>query len=1435
MGVTIDNLQIEIQSSSTNAAEGIKTLAKSLEELKKHGSFKTVANNLNNLSAALKSLPNVHGASNALRTLANSIQRLQEVGTVSKLTNSLKKLPEALTALEKIDLDKAGTNIEKVVRAVSPLSEVKTSGFGSMVNGLAKLKTVTESLDDDTISAFANKVELLNTKLGPLSDKMASIKTGFSTINSKARTAASGVKEFGEGVDTSTLNMSSFIDVVRTAVDLVQQLIVKVSEYIHVASQWDGIKYQFGNAFGDQADIYYEKITEITEALNINKQVFMENSAMAASMLIGFGVDKADAREMGLGYTQLAYDIWAAFNNVYEKLDGAEGAMAAVRSAIAGEVEPIRRAGFTIIESQLEQTAANHGLEISIENATEAQKSYLRYLELVDQAQRKGVVGTYAREMNTAEGVMRTFSQQLKSLAQAFGSLFLPVLVKVMPYLQAFIELLTEAVHWMANLFGIEIQDIGDTWNDYSSGVSDAVDNTNGVTGALDDATQAAKELKNASIGIDELNVISKPSASGSGSGSGGSGSGGSAGGGFDGLDIESLWDQSIFDSVQSKVDEIKTKLKGMFDEWRPTLEVIGAALAGWSIAGLLGQLGDALNLSSKFEGTVTNIRKLASSAIIIALQFKLMGDAFSDFMGEDGTILDYIEGVLIGAASTYLLYKQWGVGGLAIGLGVTAAVSLKTVMDEGGVTDMESAVVALTGLAAGIGAIASALKGLSTAWAAFKGSAIVTWFTEFIVAAKAMAPEVGWMAALFPKLSGALSSIGTAISSVGTAIASAGIGTVAAAIAAVVVLVGSAVYFVYENWEKLKQAVKDFFNENITPKLDEIKKHFDNIKEALEPLRVSLEPIITGFKEFIEGINWEGFKKVFGEIVEWIGAYVVAMSGLVTAGLFPAVVGLFENFVQSISGYIQLFAGAIDFWIALFTGGDVEAACKKMLDGIKDLFGGLLGLVIDPIVDFYNGVVSWFTELWDVLVGHSIVPDMIDDIVDCFAGLPGRVFSSIESFVTGTIEKFQGLWDNLTSAITGWWENTIVSFFSKTIPNFFTEVLPTFFAELPNKFVEIGENIVNGIVSGITSAATWVKETIVGWCDTFVGWFKDTFGIHSPSTVFAEIGKNIIEGLLLFLDVNALKEKIAEMWNNLKTWWDSKPTLSDYTPNIGSMTDKVSSVWSAVKTWWGNKPKLSDYTPNIGSIKDKLSSAWTSAVNWWNGKKTALKSYTPSIGSIYEKLKERWDNARTWWNDKKTKAKEYTPSIGSIYEKLYDRWKNARDWWNNKKGSMSYTPSIGSITDKLKSAWNSAKSWWSKNVKLSIPSLSFKVTYSTPSTKTMKAIMNALDLPGWPKLSFAANGGLFDQGSMIWAGERGPEIVANAAGGKTGVMNVQQMQDAVYEGVYAAVVAAMRGGNGGGSQEIRVYLDGKEISASVKKHQHESGATIMGNEVYSY
>jgi len=1159
MSTTIDSLQIEIKSSSIDAARGIYALATSLEKLKKNGSFKTVSTNLNNLSGALKNLPNVHSASNSLRTLANSIEKLKGVGSISSISNSLAKLPTALKSLSSIDLTKTKTQLEGVADAVSPLSSIKAGGLSTMVNSLMKLDKVTENLSDETITKFTQRIELLTRKLSPLSEKMATIKSGFNAINSSAKSATRSVDKFSDEVDTSALNVSNYATLIESVVNVLQSLITKMSEYIHMASQWDGIEYQFGNAFGEQADLYYDKITKITDALDINKQMFMENSAMATSMLIGFEVDTADAREMGLGYTELAYDIWAAFNNVYETLDGADGAMAAVRSAIAGEVEPIRRAGFTIVDSQLAITAANHGLEYSSYSATEAQKSYLRYLTLVDQAMNKGIIGTYASEMQTAEGMMRTFSQQLKTLSQAFGSLFLPILVKVMPYFQAFVELLTEGVYWLANFFGIDIQPVD--FSDYKTGAStmdDVASSVGGITDELDSATESAKALKNATLGIDELNVISPTSGSaGGGAGAGGTGSG--SGGGFEGLDVSSLWDESILDGIKTDVDAVKEKMRG----WMPIIASAATALAGLRLVKLIEDL-------KVVEG------------------FKIFGGWAKD----------------IGS-----LAKKFG------GF-VTAFVQLAK---EFGI--------------------------FATLTAAFpKLSAALSTFVGNLGAFFALAKEFGFvqaLAAAFPKLATAISSVGTFLAGISA--------PVWIGIAAAVAAVASTIYFLVENWDKLVEAVKGFYDLNIAPRFEGIKKHFDNIIDSL----MVFKPEIEGIIEMIKMLPWDMAIDVLTTLAEVIGGVVVAILGWAASSVVSVLIGVVEGIVKAVSGAVQAIAGAYEFIMALLNGGDIGAAWAKIWDGVLTYVDGMLQTsVIGIIVQFVKATIDWFTTLWDVLVGHSIVPDTINAIVKWFTSLPGKIFKSIDDFVSGIISKFKGLWSKL--------------------------------------------------------------------------------------------------------------------------------------------------------------------------------------VSWWNGK-TKLKEYTPSIGSIYDKVKSRWDSARTWWNSKKSAMKTYTPSIGSIYEKVYDRWKNARDWWNKKKGSFkTYTPSIGSLTDKLRSAWNSAKKWWNNNVKLST-----KLNIQVPTIKvkwdTAKAFGKEFRYPTGFSLKFAANGGIFDQGSLVWAGERGPEVLAKAAGGKTGVMNVQQMQDAVYEGVYSAVVAAMRGQGGGGSQDVYVYLDGREINASVKKHQRESGASIMGNEVYAY
>lgn len=1207
MSTTIDNLQIKIETSSETGAAGIRDLASALGELKKNGSLGTVTKNLKSLGEALNSLGAASNSAGKIHSLANSLERLKGIGSIRSIVNNISQIPAAMKALEGVSAGSAEGKIKSLADAMGSLSGVSAKGFTSAVNSLSKIANVTKALDDDVIEEFTNKVERLVKALTPLSAKLTTVKSGLSGFTSQARSAGKAAQDMGEGIDASALNFDVLTNNLSTVITAIQNVINGIVEMTHTASEWDGIATRFGKGFGEQAQETYDWIVRLNEEMGINIQQFMQYSSLYATMLKGFGVASEDAQKMALGYTELTYDIWASANDRYKTFQDAADAVA---SAIAGEVEPIRRAGFTIVEATLEETAAYHGLDISIANATESQKSYLRYLTLVDQAHTTGVIGTYAKELNTAEGLMRTFSQQLKSLTQAFGSLFLPILVRVMPWFQAFVELLTEAVYWIANMFGIDIQPVDFSGYEKGAGAIEDVTNSAGdASGALNDATKAAKELKNATLGMDELNVITPPSASGA---NGGGGAGGGAGGGFAGLDIDSMWDESIFDHVTKNVDAIKEKIK----EW-------------------LGITGDIDSWADLFE---TKLGK-----ILIA----------------------------VGAIGT-------GIAAWRIGTGIVTAINVIT------------AAVNL-----------------------IKGSKFIGWLGAFISLTK----EHGFVAtfsAAFPKLSAAIASM-------------------APVVLPVVAIIGGLVGFIWGLVDAIKEGL-DWIN----------------------GLSIALGAMATG-----AGIGF----LVGGPL----GAAIGALAGLTIGLLTDIGIALAQN------------------W------DDVKAWVKNLPKEIKKLGKWLDGLpkeIQKWFKDLTKKIDKWFEDLWQPIKDYD------------WQGLGRRAGEKLGEMARTVVDSVKDFFSEETQdAIKEWAKETLkalLDFFIK-LPGRIKEIRKS----IKDGFIDVGTAILDGIWEGLKAIGTAIGDFVTG----FIDGFKDAFGIHSPSTVARdELGKNILAGILEALKPDSLVNAFKEMWKRVVTWWNSKTALSTY-------------------------------TPSIGSISDKLSSAWNTAKDWWNNKKAALASYVPSIGSIQDKLNSAWNTARDWWNNKKAALAAYTPSIGDIRSRVESAWKTARDWYNGKKAALStYTPNIGNIKSKLESAWKTAKDWWNKNVKLSIPSLNFKVTYSTKGLNiAQKAIVKALNLSGWPKLQFAANGGMFNQGSMIWAGERGAEIVANASGGKTGVMNVDQMYQAVYDAVFAAMTSSNSQGSNGGTANFNLYLDGKQVTTAVEKTQKERGTSIFGTEVYSY
>ena len=99
---------------------------------------------------------------------------------------------------------------------------------------------------------------------------------------------------------------------------------------------------------------------------------------------------------------------------------------------------------------------------------------------------------------------------------------------------------------------------------------------------------------------------------------------------------------------------------------------------------------------------------------------------------------------------------------------------------------------------------------------------------------------------------------------------------------------------------------------------------------------------------------------------------------------------------------------------------------------------------------------------------------------------------------------KFTAMWEAIKAAFVAGWEWVKSS----------TSAALQWFFNLPARFVELGSQIMQGMVRGIESGLTKVKDAITGAGDATITWFKEKLGIHSPSRVFAQLGGFTMAGL---------------------------------------------------------------------------------------------------------------------------------------------------------------------------------------------------------------------------------------------------------------------------------------------------------------------------------
>lgn len=320
-----------------------------------------------------------------------------------------------------------------------------------------------------------------------------------------------------------------------------------------------------------------------------------------------------------------------------------------------------------------------------------------------------------------------------------------------------------------------------------------------------------------------------------------------------------------------------------------------------------------------------------------------------------------------------------------------------------------------------------------------------------------------------------------------------------------------------------------------------------------------------------------------------------------------------------------------VNFKDVFFSWDDLnpEQIAKKVIVGLGMLLGGVagfalggwaggiigitvgasIGLIIDMLVFNNNGKIDESEFLSMLVMGLGGLAAAIIAI-SLGAGVAGAVIAfTLGASIALAIEKVSWLnpVKNQTQEVVQEYLNDLDEEFATAEPTGnYKAYLERWKRYAQREYEEIGRNSATGLNEGMEQ-----EFTIRGWFSSLwekiVSNVKTSFGIHSPSTVFAEIGENIVQGLW---------NGMENIWNDLKTWWENLSLGSfhipvphfdwTYSEATGLLADAMrfvglpSTIPHLNISWYaqGGFPEDGLFMANHGELVGKFSNGRTAVAN---------------------------------------------------------------------------------------------------------------------------------------------------------------------------------------------------------------------------------------------
>lgn len=579
--VSIDKLSLEISGNADKAVKSVDKLTACLEKLKKSiencKGLNTVSQQIEKLSAAANRMQG-----GKIKELSEYIDKLSlaKPPSFAKLIGQIEKLSAATSGIGGVE--SFAQKISDIVDAVKPLETIEKANLGSVVSFLKKIPEFTKSIDAAVLKDFKNYIEQITESLKPLTAEVRKSEKGLESLNGIMQSV---VAENGNLASDNAVSVKSYTTLSSVLKDVkVKILACSYAAYNLAGSMYSWFKESndyienlnlFTVAMGNASEEALNYAEKVSDALGIDMSEWIRNQGVFKQVTSGFGVASEASNLMSKNLTQLGYDISSFFNIDIDE------SMQKLQSGISGEIEPLRRLGYALDTATLQQVAYNLGITQNINSMTQAQKSQLRYIAIMQQS--TNAMGDMARTVATPANSIRILEQQFTQLKRALGNIVSVVAVKLIPYIQVAIRLLTDLAEGLAKKWGFEMPAI-----DYS-GMGDGLSTvTDEADSAAESVQETVKEMQRLA-GFDEINVLS--SGDTGGSETGGTVSSNDLGLALPEYDfLEGLDKQTdeLYKRAKKKLDDIIKKFRSVkewIDENKKALGLLATALMGlWAV-----------------------------------------------------------------------------------------------------------------------------------------------------------------------------------------------------------------------------------------------------------------------------------------------------------------------------------------------------------------------------------------------------------------------------------------------------------------------------------------------------------------------------------------------------------------------------------------------------------------------------------------------------------------------------------------------------------------------------------------------------------------------------------------------------------------------------------------------------------------------------------